>query len=243
VTDTHILLDGQSNALGFLNEGPAPYMPTPRVQIYALQADGVTYQWNYMLPGYNTGTPANPRCWGPEVQFANRWLQANPSGNLWICKTAKGSTALAAGVGVDWSPESTGEEYSIATTMINAARHNLDGSPYAFSQWDGVLWMQGEQDALTQATANAYQANLEDLITHARADWAVSRFVVGRITDSPNLPYNLAVRQAQWAVPLEMADVISFKTIGFAMREDLIHYSDVGHFQLGNAFYDAWVGP
>lgn len=244
MTSTHVILAGQSNALGYLNNGPAPYKPTARVQIWAdTDHDGLGDAWNYMLPGSNTGTLTNPLAWGPEVQFANRWLAANPTGYLWINKIAKGSTGIAEDGGeVDWSPSSTGEMYDIATTAITGSMANLSGGPYTFSSWDAVLWMQGEQDATSQAKANAYGANLEALIAAAREDWSVEKFILGRITDSAALQYNEAVRIAQWALPLEDSNVLSFKTIGFGMRDDTIHYNDVGHVQLGNSFFYAFDG-
>ena len=143
MADSRIILAGQSNALGYLNTGAAPYVPTPRVQIWAdTNGDGVPDAWNYMNPGVNTGTPENPTVWGPEVGFANSWLATHPTGNLWIVKIAKGSTGLAADPAqIDWSPSSSGEMYAQATAAIAAARANLAGSSYAFATWDGALWM------------------------------------------------------------------------------------------------------
>jgi hypothetical protein len=246
MTDTRIILAGQSNALGFLNNGPAPYQPTSRVQIWAdTNGDGVPDAWNYMLPGHNTGTLANPDVWGPEVGFANKWLAAHPFGNLWIVKSAKGSTGLAKDTGqgiLDWSPESAGELFDTATAIVTAAKANLANGAFAFDAYDGLLWMQGEQDATDQAKANAYLANLKDFITHARASWFVSRIVIGRISDSVNLPYNEAVRVAQWQEFMDDADAPSFKTIGFDQQPDLIHYNAVGHIKLGAGFYYAFAG-
>lgn len=244
--DTHIILGGQSNALGFLNTGAAPYTPTARVQIWAdTNADGTPDAWNYMNPGVNTGTLANPTVWGPEVQFANDWLADHPTGYLWIAKVAKGSTGLAQDAGaVDWSPNSTGEMFDFATAAIDAARANLNGTAYAFSQWDGTLWMQGEDDALSATKAAAYQTNLGDFLDEIRSEWmedASGAVVVGRITDSSSLPYSLDVRVAQWAEDQADPNMASFKTIGFAMQPDTVHYAASGHVALGAAFYDGWL--
>lgn len=251
MTDTHIIIAGQSNALGYLNTAPAPYAPTPRVQIWCdTDEDGIPDAWNYMLPGHNTGTHANKTCWGPEVAFANRWLVANPTGYLWIVKDGcvKGSTGLAKNdtMGVlDWSPESTSppELFATATATITAAQANLNGGQFAFNTWDAVLWMQGETDAAVLVTANAYLTNLQDFITHVRNSWSVSRIVVGRISDSAALTYNAIVRVAQWQVFMDDTNVPSFKTIGFPRRQDDdIHYTAEGHVMLGQAFYYAFLG-
>lgn len=248
MTDTRIILAGQSNALGFLNTGPAPYVPTARVQIWAdTNGDGVPDAWNYMLPGHNTGSLANPTVWGPEVAFAQKWLATHPlaSDNLWIVKSTKGSTFLEqqTGVGIlDWSPESTGELFDTTTAMVTAAMASLAGGPYAFAAYDALLWMQGEEDATDQTAANAYLVNLQDFIARARAAWFVQRIVIGRITDSVNLPFNQPVRVAQWQEFMDDAEAPSFKTIGFDMQPDLIHYNAAGHIKLGNAFHYAFAG-
>lgn len=244
--DAHIIVAGQSNALGFLNTGAAPYTPTARVQIFAdTNADGTPDAWNYMNPGVNTGTLANPNVWGPEVQLANDWLADNPTGYLWIAKVAKGSTGLAPdSVDVDWSPTSHGEMFDFATSVIDAARMNLNGSAFAFTQWDATMWMQGEEDATDATKAAAYQTNLHDLATEIRSEWmedADGKIVVGRISDSPTLTYSADVRIAQWAEDQADAHMASFKTIGFAMQTDTVHYAAAGHVDLGAAFYDGWV--
>lgn len=243
--DDHIILAGQSNALGFLNNGPAPYDPTWRVQIWSdTDGDGTPDAWNYMRPGVNTGTLANPAAWGAEVEIANRWLADHPDGVLWIVKVAKGSTGLAEDpLALDWSPHSHGEMFDIATAAINAARHNLDGGGHAFAQWDVLDWMQGETDAQDAAKADAYGLNVREFITDARAGWAVEDVAVARITDTAG-PYSLAVRNAQWNLDNgddPLADVHSFKTIGFAMAPDHLHYAPEGQIALGDAFFDAWL--
>lgn len=71
MSDSRIFTAGQSNDLGYLNNGPAPYVATARVQIFAdTDGDGYGDVWNYMNPGVNTGMPANPTAWGPEVEIA-----------------------------------------------------------------------------------------------------------------------------------------------------------------------------
>lgn len=247
--DAHVLLAGQSNALGFLNDGPAPYIPTMRVQVWAdTNGDGQGDAWAPMLPGINTGTLANPHVWGSEVEVANRWLAMNPNGSsvLWIDKDdlVKGSTGLAEdAMQLDWSPHSQGEMFDRATASANAAMHSLDGTPHAFDHWDVLMWGQGETDATDPAKAAAYGPNVREFITDARAAWHVDEVVVMRITDTAG-PYSLPVRQAQWNLDNgddPMPGVHTFKTIGIAMRPDGIHYAD--HITLGGDFFDGWLLP
>jgi hypothetical protein len=243
MSDAHIILAGQSNALGYLNTGPAPYTATARVQIWTdTNGDGAPDAWNYMRPGVNTGTAANPNVWGAEVELANRWLADHPSGYLWIVKegAVKGSTGLAQDANqLDWSPHSRGEMYDQATATIHAAQANLQASAFAFKAWDAVAWSQGETDATDPAKAAAYGANLTELIADARRDWGVEDFVVSRISDTGAA--SLAVRQAEWAVDQADPHAASFKTIGFGLQPDLIHYDAAGQMALGDGFYDGWV--
>jgi hypothetical protein len=243
MSDAHVILAGQSNALGFGNTSPAPYTPTARVQIWTdTNGDGTGDAWHYMQPGVNTGMPANPTAWGPETQFANDWLAHNPTGVLWIDKITKGSTGLAQDpTQLDWSPQSHGEMFDTATASVKAAMHNLDGTAYAFSHWDAALWMQGETDATDASKANAYTANLTGFLASARQAWSVTDFIVGRISDSPALAESLAVRQAEWNVDQSDAHMTSFKTIGNELQADGIHYDAAGQVQLGGQFFDAWA--
>ena len=246
MSDAHVILAGQSNALGFGNTGPAPYTPTARVQIWAdTNGDGVGDAWNYMRPGVNTGTVANPTAWGPEVGFANAWLAHNPTGYLWLDKVTKGSTGLAQDGGqLDWSPASRGELFDQATASVHAAQANLAPTPYAFTSWDGLLWMQGETDATDPAKAAAYGANVRDFIAQARTAWNVWDVAVGRITDSPVLPDSADVRNAEWNLDngdAPLAGVHTFKTIGMEMQADGLHYDAAGQAALGAAIYTGWA--
>lgn len=234
--DAHIIIAGDSNALGYLNTGPAPYTPTAQVQIWARQPDG-SYAWNYMDPGVNTGTPNNPKDWGPEVQIANDWRKAHAGdgSHLWIVKddeTVKGGTTLA----MDWGP---GEQWFESTAKAAAdAMRNLDGGPYAFTHYDEAFVVLGENDAVNHDYASAYQANLEAFVTAVPGAWNVSELAMSRIEDTMgSADDNFAVRLAQWEVDQEDPNLVTFKTIGFEQQPDHIHYDATGQVELGDAFW------
>lgn len=230
-----ILLAGQSNALGFGNTDPAPYIPTARVQIWTdTDGDGMGDAFNYMLPGHNTGTASQPHAWGPEVGFAQAWLEANPDGVLWLGKVAKGSTGLAEDAGaLDWSPGSAGELFDQAAFVSWQMRSNL-----GVGHLDGVAWMQGETDAYDPAKAAGYAVNLRDFVAEAREEWAVTEFALGRISHTPT--HSEAVRVAQWLVDQEDDHVASFKTIGYGMQADGLHYDASAHLAIGRGMFDAF---
>lgn len=239
--DSHIIIAGDSNPLGFQNTNAAPYAPTVRVQIWTdTNADGIGDAWNYLRPGMNTGTISNPAAWGSEVQIANRWLADNPTGYLWIVKdaeTVKGSTTLAD----DWKPE-TGSYFSSTSHAAREAMHNLDGSQFAFNHYEAAFIGLGENDATHPQMAAAYLSNLMDFNAAAREQWNVSKLVEYRITEGPGASAdNLIVRQAQWQAAQIDDHLVTFKTIGFTMQSDNIHYAMAGQVALGDADYDGWM--
>lgn len=226
--DAHIIIAGDSNALGFLNNGAAPYTPTVRVQIWTGS------EWNYMRPGVNTGTETNPLAWGPEVGIANRWLADNATGYLWIVKQAKGGTSLAA----DWHEGATW--FANTTRETSEAMHNLDGTGFSFSEYQVGFIGLGENDANAEM-APGYLDRLVAFDFAARAAWNAAELVEWRITTGAgDEASNLAVREAQWQADMADMHMTSFRTIGFAMHADGVHYAD--HVQLGNAAYEGWVG-
>lgn len=236
----HIVIAGDSEALGFGNTGAAPYTPTARVQIWAdTNGDGIGDAWNYMRPGINTGTPNNPTAWGAEVEAANKWLASGDGGFLWIVKgaeTVRGGTTLA----IEWNP-AAGAMFASTTHAVNAAMHNLDGGPFAFDHFEAALVVLGTNDATVSAYASSYADHLGVFDPAARAAWHVATLIEPRITDHPGAAAdNLAVREVQWNA--DQADPLmeSFKTIGFGLQADGIHYDASGQVSIGAAFFDAW---
>lgn len=235
-----VVFAGQSNMVGFgmtLASLPAHLAGFNYGQTY-IWSDALGC-WGVLQPGVNTGTPANPQAWGPEVQFAHAFRLANPDAVLLIVKSAKGSTGLAQDPAVpDWSPASDGELFDLTAERIAAARASI-GAPAP----EAVFWMQGENDALTAAPAAAYADNLAAFLAAARAEWmgdSAGYVGLARIGDGAALPHSLAVRQAQWQVDQADASAESFKTIGFDLQADGIHLAAGGQVQLGQSFFDAW---
>lgn len=236
MTDTLVMLAGQSNALGFGNNGPAPYVNTARVQIWVdTNGDKIGDAFNYMNPGVNTGIKSNPLAWGPEVEFAKAWLEANPEGTLFIGKVTEGSTGLAQRAGADdWSPASDGELFDKAKRVALDMQSNLGRD-----HLDGVLYMQGETDGYDQADAGAYHDNFADFLSAVRSEWRGTEVVAGRIAGAP--PYAADVRYAQWLLDQEDDHLTTFRTLDFGMQADGLHYDAAGQVSLGRAFFDGWA--
>ncbi len=229
-----IVTAGQSNDLGFgvtPAELPAAWRAGPDVQIWRDD------HFETMRPGVNTGTPANPQAWGPEVGFAISWRAEHPGETLYIVKVVKGSTGLADDPRqLDWSPASH-EMFDQATAQIAAAK---------VAVWlpvSAILWMQGEEDATDPAKAAAYEANLRDLFAHMRADWAGfdTPIIFGRIGAAAHEAYADAVRSAQGAVDQADPAATMVDTDSFALQADHLHLTGAGQVQLGTAMAAALI--
>jgi hypothetical protein len=227
-----VVVAGQSNALGFLLSGrdlpPGAYRPDPRVRIWTDRG------FETMTPGANTGSPNNPQCWGPEVGYAHAWLAAHRIGTLHIVKYARGSTALAEGAGCDWSPES-GELFAKTTADVQAARRVMP----ARAPVSAIVWMQGEQDAASEATARAYGRNLARALPRMRAEWAdpATPVLFGRI--GLNWPFAALVRAAQAQVDAADPLAASVETSEYPLLPDGLHYAAAGQLRLGADLYAA----
>ena len=226
ILSTLVILAGQSNAVG-QNLGPADLPPTarpdPQVRIWR---DG---RFQTFAPGVNTGGPNTPRAWGPEVEFVRRWRADHPGETLYLVKVAKGSTGVSPDRKAwDWSPASRGEQYDVATAQVQAAKAQLRDLDRV-----AILWIGGESDTVSPASAAAHGRALAGLFARMRSDWWIARpaIVVARIADEwdPAGP----VRAAQTRVG-------AFSTDHIPMQPDRAHFSAPGQVQLGAAFYEAW---
>lgn len=219
MTTEILIVAGQSNALGFQvtpGELPGWYAPTSAVQIWNGSA------FVTMQPGVNTGTPANPTAWGPEVAYAAAWVNDHPGQTLYVVKSVKGSTGLAQDAGAqDWSPASTGELFDAATAAVTAAKAALSG-PFHTT----ALWFQGEEDATSAAKSAAYGTNLAGLESAAATSWGVDDFQYGRISTS--LAYNAQVQAAQ---------PDGFATDDSPKQADGLHFTGAAQIDHGAEFY------
>ena len=103
---------------------------------------------------------------GPEVSFGYKIHSIYPKDNIYLVKYAVSSTTLA----VDWNATgSGGPQYNAFKSTVQAALQNLTAAGLSPSL-AGMLWMQGESDALNANYAPNYQANLTSFITNVRTD-------------------------------------------------------------------------
>ena len=222
------LLGGQSNmgGNGVVAELLSPYsLPQPAVKFW----NNNSTDWVALQGGFGN-SPAN---FGPEVTFGYTLHTLFPNDDIYLVKYGITSTSLA----VNWNPDGTGASYNTFKTTAKTAIQNLvaDGKSPVIA---GMIWMQGEEDTYTEATATAYHANLTDFITTVRSDFATPdmKFVVGRILSSTGpAAYNALVQNAQMTVPGEVGHASWINTDDLQIG-NVGHYGTQGQIDLGVRF-------
>lgn len=224
------LLAGQSNMGG---NGVVAGLPAP----YNVQQTAVNFwsanAWGPLKGGFGN-TPAH---FGPEVTFGYTLRNLFPTDNIYLVKYGLTSTSLA----VQWNPNGTGACYNTFKTTAKAAIDNLRNAGLA-PTIAGMIWMQGEEDTYTDATAAAYEANLKNLISSVRRDFETPdmEFVIGRIlsTTGPGAN-NTLVQHAQMTVPGEVGHASWFTTDD--LQNSGGHYGTQGQIDLGIRFANQFV--
>jgi hypothetical protein len=234
------LLAGQSNMVGFgrTSELPAELArPRTRVQIHAEgRVDGdLAGQWGTLAPGYGTTLDR----FGPELSFGLRLEAATPERDIRLIKHATSSSSLWD----EWNPE-TGAEYGAFRDHVARALAELRALGKT-PEIVGLIWMQGEADALDRAHAEAYADNLAAFVARVRVDFEVENLpvVVGLVSTAPEWPFHDTVRGAQSRTADALPQIEPVETSDL-MRDfghgDQYHYATEGQRMLGERFAQAW---
>ncbi len=246
------LLGGQSNMAGLGGYDfplPTPYsVPQPNVQFWnygpGTQPDP-TYGINY--PGVGTGWVDlqsgfghKPEHFGPEVTFGYTLNNIFPDDDIYLIKEGISSQDLA----VHWNPDGTGNIYNIFKSRVDAAMQNLTDAGLS-PTIAGMIWMQGESDALNPAYAPHYETNLTNLIQTVRSDFNTPDmpFVMGRILTMWGTPAdNALVRGAQETVSAADANVSWVDTDDLQLAY-VGHYGTQGQIDLGIRYASEFGTP
>ena len=240
------LLGGQSNMAGATSDasflaGTPKGNPFPDVQIW----NGGANSFTALRPGFNDNFGVGGG-FGAEIGFGHALEAARDNGSfeseeIYLIKYAIGATSLE----VDWNVNQGGPIYSQFTQWTNDALAKLasDGIGYDV---EGMLWMQGENDAITVSAATSYEANLNTLIADVRRRYNPNLdFVIGRLHEELTpFFYTEAntVRQAQVNVANSNANNDWVNTDGFVVNPiDGVHFDSSGHLALGEAFASAII--
>lgn len=179
---------------------------------------------------------------GPEFGFAKALSALLPANEIHLIKVSRGGTPINY-----WLPDANGKQngYSQLFENLRNALAKIEGE----YEIVGMLWMQGESDAKTQAEAEAYQKKLEQFIALMRKETAKPDLpvVIGRIStkilESPKfkMPFVKTVQAAQEAVTKTDKHVFVIDTDDLSQRDDLVHYDQAGQMGLGKRFGEAMI--
>ncbi len=226
---------GQSNMSGYAGTLFGAETPTPRVHVF--HNDG---SWKQAAEPMDEGTE--------QVDLISR---ESPSTSLLLAFGKE--LELRTGVPVAIVPASLGGTNLYQQWQRDAVRHasriTLYGSMIARARIAcgggrprGLLWFQGESDALSNRTTAEYRADLERLVAQAREDLAHPGLVLltgqlGIYTGATAGPW-LAVQEAQRQVAV--ADPLSglIPAIDLPLA-DAIHFNVAGYTTLGRRFSTA----
>ncbi len=228
--------------------------------------------WAPVRPGHGWGFACDgktntlgPR-FGPELAFAARLAELHPGRHIAIIKYSLGGSSITpnsddprARAPGHWDPDYDGTANGL--TGVNQYDHALHAIASATAVGDidgdgepdrlipaGIVWMQGESDATTEANARDYAADLKRLIDLLRAALRVDDLpvAVGRISDSGQDPRDgkvwdfgdlLRAQQAEFC-DADPAAVLVTTTDGYGYS-DPYHYDTAGFVDLGRAFAEA----
>jgi hypothetical protein len=228
------LMAGQSNMVG---QGVAVELTGP---LSVVQGDVMAWTsnkagWSPLVWGKGNG----PDQFGPELAFGRTMADDKPDARVAIIKYAVNGTSLAQ----DWDP-SSGLAFAGFEATVGNARQRLDSLGIAY-EIRGLLWMQGESDAMEEAMADSYLENMTGFITAVRDLTEVSNLsvAIARIRGTMPAPFYhaLAVRLAQETAAAMDPNVRVVDTDTLTLHPDGIHYDTAGQVKLGEVFANAML--
>ena len=205
------LLIGQSNMVGRDATGIENQTPDPRIGSF-----DATGHWVIAIEPIYTGGNG----FGPGTFFAASLLANRPQGKIGLIPCAVGGTALS-----HWVKGGDLYEAALKRAKLAAGAGILDG----------VLWHQGESDALEADLANTYEARLVKMFLDLRADLGRPDLpiVVGQLGTFVQEPYVDTVRAAIKDAARIVPRVGYADSEGLADKGDHLHFSVASQKEMG----------
>lgn len=247
----------------------------------AVRLDG-RGKWSPLLPGNGAGFRSDGSVnqlsdrFGPELTFGRHLRQLNPNTKVAIIKYSRRGTSIDhnapnAKIFGCWDPDFKGgkgigedvNQYDhFRSTVRNAlAVHDIDGDGKDDSLMvAGIVWMQGESDAVIESVAKRYETNLRNVIARLRitlslmdhdrrnvnwdniAEANTIPVVIGRIADSGRdvdgkvMDYGDIIQTAQTAfVNKDKSAVLVTSTEDYIFLDNW-HYDTEANIDLGRQF-------
>lgn len=220
--------------------------------------------WAPLRPGHGVGFESDGQTneysdrFGIELSFAQRLKELLPTDKIALVKYSKGGTSIdtAASSSGTWDPNfdagnGVNQYDHFLATLRNAwAGGDIDGDGLNDTLIPaGIVWMQGESDAQSQAVAIRYERHLTQLMELMRAAMRVDDLpvVIGRISDSGQdadglvWDYGAEVRRAQEEFSRNDEKAVLVTATDEYGYSDRWHYDSSGYVDLGEKFAEAYI--
>jgi len=220
-------------------------------------------KWDNLKPGNGAGFTSDAvintlsHKFGPELSFGKKLEQLYPGEKIALIKYARGGSSidsLAAREYGSWELDYKGRnginqfDHFLSTVREALRSRDIDGNGLEDELIpQGIIWMQGESDALDEQIALRYYDNLKRLMDLIRASFRVDDLpvVIGKISDSrkdnngKTWKYGELVQYAQEKyVKIDRKAAIVRSTM-YYNYSDPWHYDSNGYIDLGIKFAEA----
>ena len=273
-TDTIRLfyLGGQSNMDGYgFNKDLPDNLNTEFKDVYIFHGNpapdeaenGGEGVWQKLKPGHGKGFSSNSKQnnlsdrFGVELSFAKKIKELYPNDKIAIIKYSRAGTSIDSIIAREfgsWEPDFKGKnglnQYDHFLKTLNNALKTIDIDENGKTDVvipTGILWMQGESDALDEQVAFRYFDNLKRLMDLIRASFRTDDLpvVLGKISDSWDSPegkvwpYGELVQYAQEKLVKSDINTAIVRTTRYYKYSDTWHYDSAGYIDLGQQFAES----
>lgn len=194
------------------------------------------------------GAEMQPTMFGPEWQFAKRWLAANPGRQICFVPMARGGTSFGNAEDIrNWAPTGARALYMVAQMNAIAAQNPT---------WKlgGFLCSLGESNLAGTTTAAEFSAYMDGLVAQARtvADaseatpfvWsglAPMTLYLYSLSGKDSAGYLAAIRGLPSRIPYTAYASWHYPTYLPTIKADTLHLDATGQVGQGDRWFDAWV--
>jgi hypothetical protein len=235
-----IAILGQSNAgrnTDWSQGDPGLRLNQTYAQIYISSkygiGDPITWQVNRGRESLQPSAAINNANMGPELA-AGRLLneRAGLTEMLQFSVSSTGISEWLPGSGLPLNPAGGPDLFAQAVAYIRAVEAGCSGALAA------IIWIQGENDAMTANDAAAYQTRLGTFITAMRDEFGQVPFVISKLNDSAVADHVATVRAAQvaYAASDPLATLVNVDDIPML---DAFHYDAFASASIGNRLASA----
>lgn len=225
--------------------------------------DGGFGKWERLKPGHGFGFDYNGKNsklstrFGVEMSFADRLKELYPNEKIALIKYSRGGTSIDSMAARDfgsWEPDFRGKtginqyDYFLTTIKMAFSSKDIDGDgreDYLIPS--GIIWMQGESDAIDEEIALRYYSNLKRLMDLIRAALREDDLpvVIGKISDSGNNDLGKVwkcgelIQYAQEKYVINDAHAAIIRSTKDYKYSDPFHYDSNSFIDLGVKFAEA----